>query len=165
MRRLTQQWPRNWGFRPGLRRHDSPQTVDRDAPDFPFTLVADDDVPEPVRANAVKKLAHVARFAPRPVLHARLTLHTHRDPARPRPAIAKAALDVSGSTTRAYVAAATLIEASDLVAERLRRKLDDLDEVRHARRHDTGVAGPGKWRHGDRSAARTRARADRAGRA
>ncbi len=124
------------------------------APEFPLTLVADDDIPERVRAHAVECLTRVARLAPRPVLHARATLREHRDPARERPAVVKAALDVSGRTVRAHVAAAHLIEAIDLLADRLRRNLEDLEELERTRRHETGVAEPGEWRQGDLPTAR-----------
>lgn len=157
MRHLTPRWRRHWDSRPGLRRHGlRKQSLETSAPapEFPITVVADDDIPERVRAHAVENLVHVARFAPRPVLHARVTLRKHRDPARDRPAVAKAALDVSGRSVRAHVAAAHLIEAIDLLADRLRRNLEDLDELERARRRETGVADPGEWRHGDLPTAR-----------
>lgn len=138
---------RGWRRRHGPRK----QSLDTSAPasEFPITVVADDDIPERVRAHVVENLVRVARFAPRPVLHARLTLREHRDPAREQPAVAKAALDVSGRSVRAHVAAPHLSEAIDLLADRLRRNLEDLDELERARRYETGVADPGEWQHGD----------------
>jgi hypothetical protein len=113
------------------------------------TLVAGDEIPKRARAHAVETVVRVARFAPRPVLHARITLREQSDHALERPAVVRASLDVSGREVRAHVAARQLIEGIDLLYERLRRNLEDLDEFRRARRHRTGIAEPGEWRHGD----------------
>ena len=57
-----------------------------------------------------------------PVLFARVDLRLFSDPARERPADAKASLDVNGSLVRAHVAAATITEAVDLLDARLRER-------------------------------------------
>jgi ribosome-associated translation inhibitor RaiA len=166
MGRLTPRWRRYWGLRPGesrrpeprsgpharggLRGHESlgpPIAPPATGLGFPIAVVADDDVPESVRAYAVKKVVHVARFARRPVLHARVTLRLQRDPALERRAVVKATLDVSGRSIRAHVAAKQLREAIDLLEERLRRNLEDAEAVRRARRHEAGLPRAGEWRH------------------
>ena len=96
---------------------------------------------------ALAKLVNVQRICPGPVLFARLELRQERDPARPRPSIAKAELDCNGRLVRAHVAASTPREAADLLDLRLRQSVEriahhDLD----ARlRHRDGES----WHHGD----------------
>ena len=122
--------------------------------EFPVAIVAGPEIGEPARRHAHEVVRHAARHAPRPVLHARVTLGTHHDPALERPAVAKVALDVGGRPVRAHVAAAHIVEALDLVAELLRRNLEDLEELERSRRHESGVAPLGRWRHGSLPAAR-----------
>ncbi|MGZ4393593.1 MAG: ribosome hibernation promotion factor [Gaiellaceae bacterium] len=121
---------------------------------FPLELVADDELAGQVSEHAREMVLRVARFAPRPVLHARIVLRVQPDPALERPAIAKASLDVSGRPVRAHVAAEHMIEAIDLLERRLRRNLEDLEELARARRHETRMAPPGEWRHGSIPTAR-----------
>ncbi|MDH3752934.1 MAG: HPF/RaiA family ribosome-associated protein [Acidimicrobiia bacterium] len=84
----------------------------------------------------------------------RLTLEP--DPARQRPAIAEATLDVDGKPVRAHVAAETVDEAIDSLVDRLRRRVQRHEERRHrlSERRNTGDSGPGAWRHGDLASAR-----------
>lgn len=97
------------------------------------------------------KLAKVARLAGAPVLFARLDLMLAKDPARARPAEAKARLDVDGRLVRAHVAAATLHEAIDELDARLRILLErvrDQAADEHLRVRDPA------WQHGDEPTAR-----------
>lgn len=106
-------------------------------------------VTRPEEAYAREKLARLARYAPRPVTSARIRLRYEPDPARSRPAIAEATIDVDGQPVRAHVAATTAREAVDLVEARLRRRLERLGErarSTHLRHRD---ARRGGWRHGD----------------
>ena len=123
-------------------------------PELPVRLVADDELGEDVKQHAVDVLRGVASHASGPVLHARMTLRVHRDPAVERPAEAKASLDVDGRPIRAHVAAEHMVEAIDLLERRLRRDLEALEELGRAHRRETGVEPPGEWRHGDLPAAR-----------
>jgi len=75
---------------------------------------------------ARKKIAHLARYAPRPVLFARVKLERMADPAVERPAVAEATLEVSGHPLRAHAAAGQLEEAVDLLEDRLRQQLEHL---------------------------------------
>lgn len=100
-------------------------------------------------AYAREKLAHVARFTSVPVLDARLRLHHEPDPARERPAIVEASLDVNGRLVRAQVAAPTMREAIDALESRLRRRLERLAERDQSLQLRHRDAGPGEWRHGD----------------
>ncbi|MGZ4333859.1 MAG: HPF/RaiA family ribosome-associated protein [Gaiellaceae bacterium] len=146
---------RGWLARHGGRDHDlsaPPEPTPAEepvTPDFALTLTAGRDVSERMRREAVDAVVRVARFAPRPVLHARVAIRVHHDPALARPAVITASLDVSGRIVRAHATAAQLADAIDLMQQRLRRNLERLDERRRARRRATGVAEPGHWRHGD----------------
>ena len=106
------------------------------------------EVGSAVRRYAEEKVIRVARFAPRPVLVARIILSEETNPSVQRRAVAEASLDVSGRAVRAHVAAAEMREAIDLLAERLRRRLDELAGFVEARRAETGIAASGEWRHG-----------------
>ena len=76
------------------------------------------------RAYASRKIAALLRIAPGPVLFAKADLVSETDPARERPAIVKAELDVNGRLVRAHIAAATMFVAVDLVEARLRHRLE-----------------------------------------
>ena len=123
--------------------------------DFELAVSTQGDVSAEDRAYAEEKFRRVAGLTPDRVLYARLRLTMARDPARARPAIVKGALDLGGRVLRAHVAAATLREATDFLAERMRDRLDRIT-VRprsgHLRSRD---AGPGEWHHGDAPAHRS----------
>lgn len=162
MGRLSARWRRLWGIRrrrppiaPTKRPHAgrAEQSIEPQPP-FPLTLVSSGQVEEQAAEHAREVVLRVARLAPRPVLHARIVLRVQHDPALERPAIAKATLDVSGRHVRAHVAAEHMLEAIDLLERRLRRNLEDLEELERARRHDTGIVSAGEWRHGDLPTAR-----------
>ncbi len=93
---------------------------------------------------ARSKVGELTRFASRPVLHARVRLTRHRDPAVQRPVVAQANLDVDGRPVRAQVQAGTAAEAVDLLAARLRRRLE---RVHREARHGEVAAGADERRH------------------
>lgn len=101
------------------------------------------------REAAEKALAQLVRFAPRRLLFARAILVKQQDPAVARRAFARGTLDASGEIIRAHATAPRMSEAIDLLADRLRGRLTELGERKRARRREPGVAGPGRWRHGD----------------
>jgi ribosome-associated translation inhibitor RaiA len=99
---------------------------------------------------ARRKLARMTSQVLEPIMFARIKLTTAGDPARERPAMAQAELDINGETVRAHVAARVLTEAVDLLEERLREQLEMRRDRRVARRkRTTPVHQPGRWRHGD----------------
>jgi ribosome-associated translation inhibitor RaiA len=113
---------------------------DAAAPEFPFALMIDPDVPERAQKKAVDVLVHVARFAPRPIVYARMTIGTERDRSARRPVTASASLDVSGRIVTAHAIADTPLNALDLLERRLRRSLDRLDAQWRARRRKAVAA-------------------------
>jgi len=96
---------------------------------------------------ARSKIGELGRYTIRPVLHARVKLSMHRDPAVQRPMVAQANLDVDGRPVRAQVQAETAREAVDLLAARLRRGLERAAEHRQARRGELPAARSHEWRH------------------
>src|SRR4051812_38257582 len=124
------------------------QTRSAPAPEVQVT-VRGGEVPVDSRDYAAEKIGQVADFSARPVLYAHVVLQVVGDPARTRPALAEATLDVNGTLLRAHVAAAGTHEAVDLLEGRLRRQLVQLEGRVQNRHHRTGVAGEHEWRHGD----------------
>jgi ribosome-associated translation inhibitor RaiA len=88
-------------------------------------------------------MAHASRFAAWPILYGRMTIRTEHDPAVRRPAVATATLDVSGRIVVVHAAAATPLDAIDLIERRLRRSLDRLDARRRARRRKAAAESEG----------------------
>lgn len=99
------------------------------------------------RAYAVRKITHLLGVAPSPVLFAKIDLVAEPDPARERPAVVKAELDVNGRLVRAHVAAATMLAAVDLVEARLRQRLDRLGSTSSSKR--LRHRDDHSWHHGD----------------
>ncbi|OBI13088.1 MULTISPECIES: sigma 54 modulation/S30EA ribosomal C-terminal domain-containing protein [unclassified Mycobacterium] len=121
-------------------RHGTPSPRDIDV------QVATRDVLPAEAEYARSKVGELARYASRPVRHARVRLTRHRDPAVQRPVVAQANLDVDGRPVRAQVQADTAREAVDLLAARLRRRLERAAAHWEARRGER-PAGPDEWRH------------------
>lgn len=115
-----------------------------------LTIVANEGVPWPTKERARKLVLRVAAVAPRPVLRGRVVLNQEADPARERPAVVKASLDFGGRPVRARATARRMLDAIDLLEQRLRRNLEDRVEIDLARRHDTGTARRQR-RSGDRT--------------
>lgn len=98
----------------------------------------------------LRKLFGDTRF---PVLHARTRITRYADPARVRPVVAEANLDVNGRFVRAQLSAPSAREAVDLLHDRLRRRLHHLvqrsDGNWEDRRGRRTAAEEHEWRHGD----------------
>lgn len=109
------------------------------------------DVSATDREYGRAKLERILDDAPKPVLHARLDLAVAPDPARDRPAEAKAGLDLNGRLLRARVAAGTVTEAVDLLDARLRQRLERTRDRAAAARLRTRDDA---WHHGDPPAPR-----------
>lgn len=96
------------------------------------------EVPEAAKEYATEKISQLARLTDKPILFAQVKLTLEPNPARQRPALAEATLDVNGSQVRAHVAADRFEEAVDLLEGRLRRNMAktaervDRETVRHA---------------------------------
>jgi ribosome-associated translation inhibitor RaiA len=107
-------------------------------------------VPDRMRGYAVEKIGHIAGYTRAPVRSVHVVLDLVADPARERPALAEAVLDVDGTPVRAHVAADRPGEAVDLLADRLRGRLGELgDRLRTRRRRWVGEPSGHQWHHGD----------------
>lgn len=111
-----------------------------------------------VAEYAEERLRDALRFAHGPVLHARIRVVRHQDPALERPIVAQANADVNGRPIRVQVTATDAAEAVDLLHDRLRRRLRR-EQYRAGghwedRRGRVPSAEPGEWRHGEEPAQR-----------
>ncbi|MFI8089338.1 sigma 54 modulation/S30EA ribosomal C-terminal domain-containing protein [Streptomyces sp. NPDC086080] len=109
---------------------------------------AQGQMPPGVIEYAREKVRALTGRTREPVLFARVKLTHMANPALERPAIAQANLDVNGRPARAHVAATTVIEAVDLLQNRLAAALERLEQHWEARRGKTPLPGPHEWRHG-----------------
>jgi ribosome-associated translation inhibitor RaiA len=96
---------------------------------------------------ARKKVGHVLTHTGRPVLRARVRVTRHGDPARERPIVAQANIDLNGRPVRAQIEAATPREAVDLLADRLAHRLERAARGWEARRGRVFEGEPHEWRH------------------
>jgi len=95
---------------------------------FPLVVHTDRRVPPAAKVRAEQIVLRVARVSRRPVLYGRVVLRVESDPAVERPAIAKATLDVNGRVLHAHAAASRIYDAIDVLDERLRRALEELED-------------------------------------
>jgi ribosome-associated translation inhibitor RaiA len=101
------------------------------------------DVSPDAEEYARAKISKLARHIRRPVLHARVRVTAHRDPAVEEPVTAQANLDIDGRLVRVQVHGASAHEAIDQLEARLRRRLErlaKLHEFHAAWKHDSGPA-------------------------
>ncbi len=120
--------------------------VTRAQPQAEVRVVERGPVPRGAAAVAREKVGATLKLASEPVLDARVRLELATDPAVERKAVAQANVDVNGRPVRVQVAAPTMREAIDALADRLRLRLEDLD--RHWQAIRGGVPRPelGEWR-------------------
>jgi ribosomal subunit interface protein len=112
-------------------------------------LATSGQVPDGVKQYATDKVTALVRYTNRPILFAQVRLVLDAKPSLERPAQAEATLDVNGQPVRAHVAGHDLLEAIDLLEERLRRRLDRQAHHHDGARRRNPVPQPGEWRHGD----------------
>jgi RNA polymerase-binding transcription factor DksA/ribosome-associated translation inhibitor RaiA len=120
----------------------APATVDRDPRPTTtvFELVTDPGARGVGEAYARRKILRLAHLSPAPLLHARVRLVAADGPG---PAwAARATLDVGGRLVRGHAVGRDLLEAIDLLHERLHDQLLRLGD----RRHGTRTAGRGTRR-------------------
>ncbi len=98
------------------------------------TLVRRGDIDDDAVAYAIKRFENVARHVHEPILFARVALAVSGPQERWQPASAQMALDVNGDPVRAEAQADTMLEAIDLVVDRVREQLRHRHERRLARR-------------------------------
>jgi ribosome-associated translation inhibitor RaiA len=94
-----------------------------------------------------EKIGGLSRLAHQPVLHARVRVSRHADPAVARPVVAQANLDVNGRLVRAQVQGETAQEAIDRLEARLRHQLERVAEHWEAKQRNSSEVGAHEWRH------------------
>jgi ribosome-associated translation inhibitor RaiA len=92
------------------------------------------------RAAAEELVRSVSRFAPEPVLHARVSLARSDDPAVERPVTAQVDLDLNGRPVLARAQAPTARAALSLARERIRAQFRRHAGQLHA--HQRGPSAP-----------------------
>ncbi|HTK67015.1 MAG TPA: sigma 54 modulation/S30EA ribosomal C-terminal domain-containing protein [Pseudonocardia sp.] len=98
---------------------------------------------------ARERVGALLRKSHEPVLHARVRIIRHPDPARDRPAVAQANLDVNGRPLRAQVSAPSDLQAVDALVDALNGLLTRSAEHWEALRARRYHPDPHEWRHGD----------------
>lgn len=122
---------------------------------IPVEIVVRGDVGPVVRSYAKRKVGRVTELIGDPIRSARVKLRVEPDPARDRPVIAQAVLDIDGTPLRAHTTAHDVWEALDLLEDRLRDQLEHFTERRLALRKRGAQARESReWRHGDAPARR-----------
>lgn len=116
----------------------------------PIELVKQGEVDDKSVEYALKRIETVMGQVGVPILFVRVRLTGANDSQRMRPSIAQATLDLNGDVIRGQVAADTMTEAIDLLADRLRVQIHHRAERRRAARRSQGrLAQEGEWRSGD----------------
>lgn len=121
-----------------------------DVQELDVNVTTQGEIPESTKQYATEKVQQFARYTKRPILFAQVKLTLESKPSLERPALAECTLDVNGQPVRAHVAGHDMLEAIDLLDDRLRRRIE-----RHKQRLDRDhhrpatTAQPGEWRHGD----------------
>ena len=111
-------------------------------------------ISEGQRAQAREKVSRLARLCREPVRVAQVRLTLEPGAGRARPAEVEAVLDIDGTVARAHVAAATIPEAIDLVVDRLRRRIERLEDRRHRLPERRAASNGARARHAERPAQR-----------
>jgi len=93
------------------------------------------------------KIGSLGRLTHEPVLHARVKLVKHADPAVERPVRAQANIDVNGRLVRAEVVGVDVRDAVDRLESRLRHRLERIARHWEARRGGATTNGTHEWRH------------------
>jgi hypothetical protein len=120
-----------------------------DSPTVPIEVSVHGEVETEAVEYARKRIGAVMDHIGEPMIFVRLRLTVAPDPARDRPALAHATVDIDGELVRAHVAAHEPREAADLLQRRLLDQLEHRASHRRALRRRSGRPEPGEWRHGD----------------
>jgi ribosome-associated translation inhibitor RaiA len=104
-------------------------------------------VPAEMTELASSKVGSVLRLTDRPILFARVMLTMAADPAVERPAMARADLDINGRIVHVHAAGETMRDAVELMADRLRSRLERVARNWETRRGSMPTGTQGEWRH------------------
>jgi ribosome-associated translation inhibitor RaiA len=114
-------------------------------------------ISEQHRSQAREKVVRLARLCREPVRLAQIRLVLEPGPGRDRPAEVEAVLDIDGAVARAHVAAASVPAAIDLVVDRLRRRIERIEDRRHRLPDRRAATNGARRRHAELPAHRPHA--------
>lgn len=117
--------------------------------EMPEVQVAVEGAPPAMADYAREKVSALLGRTHQPVLFARVRVTRLGNPARERPVVAQANLDLNGRVVRVQVSAPTVTEAVDALEATLRSRLERRAEHWEARRGRRYHPDPHEWRHGD----------------
>lgn len=101
------------------------------------------------RQTAIDKISEFLDAKPGTFSQVHLRLELNSDPTRARPLSMRLSAAVDDHPIRAAVTGESIVDATDRLTERLRRRLEQLASHRLALRRRGATSGPGEWRHGD----------------
>lgn len=124
-----------------LHRKETELTTSQQGPrETPVDVQITGDETPNIAEYAEQRMRELFEKTDLPVLHARIRITRHGNPARARPIVAQANLDVNGRMVRAQFRARTAEEAIDLLISRLGRRL------RSTLQRPGDAAALGTWR-------------------
>jgi ribosomal subunit interface protein len=118
------------------------------SPHAPVSVTTRGGVSRGMEVYARDKVAKVYRYSRDTVRVAHVVLSYSHDPARPRPALAEAGLELDGTRVRAQAAEPTMREAIDVLADRLQSALVQHRDTVVTRHRWLDTQRPHEWRHG-----------------
>lgn len=118
------------------------------SPHAPVSVTTRGGVARAMEVYARDKVAKVYRYSRDTVRSAHVVLSYSHDPARPRPALAEAGLELDGTRVRAQAAEPTMREAIDVLADRLQSALVQHRETVATRHRWLATQRAHEWRHG-----------------
>ena len=124
------------------------QPTSHTSPHAPVSVTTRGRVSRAMEVYARDKVAKVYRYSRDTVRSAHVVLTYARDPARTRPALAEAGLELDGTRVRAQAAEPTMREAIDELADRLQSALVQHRDTVVTRHRWLDTQRAHEWRHG-----------------
>lgn len=116
--------------------------------DVPIQLTLRGSVPRGPAAYVVRKLEHLLRRPPDVVQQVQVVITVASNPAVERPVRIEVSAVASGRPIRAHVEATRVMEAGDLVVDRVQQRLSRTRERTRTTHRRGSIGGPHQWRHG-----------------
>lgn len=116
--------------------------------DGPIQLTLRGLVPQAQAAYVVRKIEHLVRRPPDAVQHVQVVITVASNPANERPVRIEVNAIASGRPIRAHVEAAEVMEAGDLVVDRVQQRLTRARERTRTTHRRSSIGTTHQWRHG-----------------
>jgi ribosomal subunit interface protein len=124
------------------------QPTSHTSPHAPVSVTTRGGVSRAMEVYARDKVAKVYRYSRDTVRSAHVVLSYSHDPARPRPALAEAGLELDSTRVRAQAAEPTMREAIDVLVDRLQSALVQHRDTVVTRHRWLATQRAHEWRHG-----------------